>query len=51
MQANFYTGSLITKLHPVSQGNISLNIHYIKSFTKSLQDYTFKNQNNTTRLL
>jgi len=31
---NFYTGSLKPELHPVYQGNLSLTLHYFKSFTK-----------------
>ena len=31
---NFYTGSLKLELHPVCQGNLSLTLHYFKSFTK-----------------
>ena len=29
-----YTGSLKPELHPVCQGNLSLTLHYFKSFTK-----------------
>jgi len=43
MQADFYTVSLVTKLHQVRGGKLSLTLHYLKSFTKSLQDYTFQN--------
>ena len=32
---NFYTGSLKPELHPVCQGNLSLTLHYFKSFTKN----------------
>ena len=31
---DFYTSSLKPKLHPVSQGNSSLTLHYFKRFTK-----------------
>jgi len=31
---DFYTGSLKPELHPVCQGNLSLTLHYFKSFTK-----------------
>ena len=31
---NFYTSSLKPELHPVCQGNLSLTLHYFKSFTK-----------------
>jgi len=31
---DFYTGSLKLELHPVSQGNPSLTLHYFKRFTK-----------------
>jgi len=44
MNKEFYTSSLVTELHPVIQGNLSLNFHYIKSFTQSSQDYIFYNQ-------
>jgi len=47
----FYIGSLVAKLHPVSQGNLSPNFHYFKIFIKSIQDYPFKNQNNSPRFL
>ena len=30
----FYIGSLKPELHPVCQGNLSLTLHYFKSFTK-----------------
>ena len=30
----FYTGSLKSELYPVCQGNLSLTLHYFKSFTK-----------------
>ena len=30
---DFYTGSLKPELHPVCQGNLSLTLHYFKSFT------------------
>jgi len=42
MHANFYTGSLVIEIHPFFLGNLSLAFHYFKSFTKSLQDYTFE---------
>jgi len=32
---NFYTGSLKPELHPVCQDNLSLTLHYFKSFTKN----------------
>jgi len=51
MHKDFYTSSLISKLRLVSQGNLSLTLNYFKSFTKSSQDYTFENINNTPRLL
>jgi len=51
MQTNFYTSSLIIESHLVSQGNLSLTFHYFKCFTKSLQDYSFQNQNDIARLL
>jgi len=31
---DFYTGSLKPELHPVFQDNLSLTLHYFKSFTK-----------------
>jgi len=31
---DFYTGSLKPELHPVCQGNLSLTLHYFKTFTK-----------------
>jgi len=31
---DFYFGSLKPELHPVCQGNLSLILHYFKSFTK-----------------
>ena len=31
---DFYTGSLKVELHPVSQGNPSLTLHYFKRFTR-----------------
>ena len=31
---DFYTGLLKPELHPVCQGNLSLTLHYFKSFTK-----------------
>ena len=31
---DFYIGSLKPELHPVCQGNLSLNLHYFKRFTK-----------------
>jgi len=51
MQKDFYTSSLITELHLVSQGNLSLTFHYIKSFTKFLQDYTFEKPKHNTKTL
>jgi len=51
MHKDFYTSSLITKLHPISQDNLSLTFHYIKSFTKFLQDYTFDKTKNHTKTL
>jgi len=48
MHINSYTSSLITELHPICQRNLSRTFHYFKSFTKSLQDYTFEKQ--TTKI-
>jgi len=39
---DFYIGSLNTWATPVYQDNLSLIVHYIKSFTKSIKDYTFE---------
>ena len=33
-EQDFYTGSLKSKLYPVSQGNPNLNFPYFKRFTK-----------------
>jgi len=32
MEEHFYTGSLLTKLHPVSQGNLSLTFYHFKFY-------------------
>jgi len=49
MHTYFYIGSLVTKLHLVCQGNLSLTFHYFKSFTNSLQEYTFEKQKQHTK--
>jgi len=61
---DFYTGSLELELYPISQGNPSLTLHYLKRFTKftplhfqNMQKHTqktlesHKNHTSTTRHL
>ena len=45
---DFYTGSLKPELHPVCQGNLSLTLHYFKSFTKYPLLH-FQNMQNTSK--
>jgi len=48
---DFYTGSLKPELHSVCQGNLSLTLHYFKSFTK-YPPFHFQNmQKHLKRLL
>jgi len=48
---NFYTGSLKPELHPVCQGNLSLTLHYFKSFTKNSPLHFQNMQKHHKRLL
>jgi len=48
---DFYIGSLKLELHPVCQGNLSLNFHYFKRFTKYSSLHFQNMQKPQTRLL
>ena len=48
---DFYTSSLKPELHPVCQGNPSLNLHYFKRFTKFTLIHFQISKNTHKRLL